>query len=411
MDPGPYLKSFRKHYFFWLDDESLAPAESLLHAFGEVSELFDLSFARGLYSALQVLDAIKNGKFRPFDIAVLDVRLAASDQYFSKLETIDDTTPFGTGSPLHLKPIYVDDKAELNKINEFSGTEHFGFDLDKVKGEAAESGGLFVWSWAIRVCGEAKYIIYSASDLVRSRIDFLRIAGVLEICNKLELFHRRDPREYVKSTTDPCFARYSELAHRGFEGVNKITYIPLIHNGKTGDDVFENVIVEREKDFLGVGYFTSAQRRMHSDRAMIIHEMHLYETIGEVKIVYERYDQFLARTKISPPKPYIVERVVEMVDQKIERNEIDTVLARAILTSESLELWTIQIANEPSFQLPAHLLPLGGSVDLNNRTIRFERADDARDTYTLPSFFLPWGRDLLSDDKTRIQGALEAISA
>lgn len=408
MEPGSYLTSFRRHFFFWLDDESLKLPESVLEALGNIPELFHLSVARGLYSSLQLLDAIRNHKLPAFDIALLDVRLSRSDQYFAQLETIADTEPFARESQSRVTSIYVDDKAELHKIHEFSGPEHFGFDLDQVMGEAPESGGLFVWSWAIRLCGDAKYIIYSADELLRSRIEFLRIAGVLEICNKLELFHQSNPRDYIQNTTDPCWIKYKQLAESGFNGVTKITYIPFIHKGTTGQDVFQNVIVEMDKDFVPEGYFTSAQRR-RPDRALIIHEMAISKS-GDVKVVYERFDQFLARASTSPSQPYVMERVIEMLEKKIERNEIDTVLARMILSSRSNQVWTVRIGDR-EFQSPAHQLPLGGLVDFANRTVSFATEEEARKTYTMPTFFLPWGSALVSNEPTIITGALDGISA
>lgn len=180
---------FKKHYIFWVDDETGdKEAQNILDAL-EHKNLFNASIAVGVYSSLQILDAIKNRKKLPqFDLAVIDFRLGTSQSYFSAIESIKETAPqpLGIGNP------YEDNAGELKLIERYSKEDAFNFIYSEVKDEIERNnnGGLFVWAWAMQVCNEAKYIIYSANDM--TTLKFWKMAGVLDICDKGKMFITQD---------------------------------------------------------------------------------------------------------------------------------------------------------------------------------------------------------------------------
>lgn len=410
MNLEEYAPLFRKLYVFWLDDESGPPAASSLKTAFKIPALYHASFARGLYSSLQVLDAIKNGLFPPFDLAFLDVRLAGSDQYFTRVTEVKDTTP----PPIGASPIYTDDKAELNKIEEFSGRDRFGFDFEKVKGQAGESGGLFVWAWAMRICSEAKYIIYSASDDAKAKMEFLRIAGILDICNKGDLFHINNPDEYVADVVDRRFKAYRNAFSTFQDGVTKVTYTPLLHDPKKGEKLVENCVVEKDKDFVKPPYFDSAQRRHNPGNAFIIHDLAARDGGSEWTVIYERYDEFIERGG-AYSRPFIIETLVELIGKKVERREVDRNLTDFLLNfKDSSQTWTVQIGDDSGCRwedVPLYLLPLGGKFDAGSRTVTLKDENEAGNTYLFASFFLPWADALLNGDEKKIGDALVEIKS
>jgi hypothetical protein len=398
---------FRKHYFFWLDDQIGPPAARALRDVFKRPELFHISVARGLYSALQVLDAIKNKSFPPFDLAVLDVRLKDADQYFAQVSSLADTSP--------LNPqIYIDDKAELNKVEEFSGPDKFGFDFAEVKTQAMQNGGLFVWAWAVRICSTAKYIIYSASEDVKSRIQFLRIAGILEVCNKTNLFHVASPDDYAE-LLDVHYSAYETVAKNGFPGIQKIKYVPLLQVSDEGGLLSQNCLVEkRPEDFVDPDYFGSTQWRTNPDLAFVIHDISPSLGGNELRVTYERYADFEKRIIAAPTKPYIVEKLIEVLHEKIERGEIDRNIADTILLlKDSNEQWTAQIADGSKYKwtVSPYELPLGGRLDVENKTVTIDSEEEAKSTYTFAAFFLPWAGDLVAADRRKAKIALSEIEA
>lgn len=397
-----YASQFRRHYFFWLDDQiSASAADALEDAFKE-PDLFQLSMARGLYSTLQVLDAIRRFDLPRFDIAILDVRLKDSNRYFIRLESTADT------SPRSEYPIYIHDKAELNKVAEFSGPEKFAFNFQSVKSQARENGGLLAWAWAFQICRDAKYIIYSASESAKSKIEFLQIAGILEVCNKGDLFHVASIEDQMDAF-DHHYSSYGTLVEQCFAGTERIKYFPFSGTGESGELLSENAVVEKSaQDFVPHDYFGSAQWREYPENAFVLHELDSSGEGSELTVIYERYLDFEKRITEAPAKPYIVEKLIEVIHSKIERGEIDTVLTRAILAGNSHQIWTVQIGVKPPVRLLGHLLPLGGQVDLDNRTIKLDERE-ARATYSFPAFFLPWGQKLLRGTPAEIQDAQDEI--
>jgi hypothetical protein len=403
-----YTAFFRKHYIFWLDDESGPPAASTLKSAFKVTALFHASFARGIYSSLQVLDAIKSGRFPSFDLAFIDVRLAGSDQYFTKVAEIKDTAP----PPIGDSSVYTDDKAELNRIEEFSGPDKFGFDLAKVKSQAGESGGLFVWAWAMRICSEAKYIIYSASDDAKAKMEFLRIAGILDICNKGDLFHITNPEEYIVETVDKWFKVYASAFGNFREGVTKVTYTPLLHDPREGEKLVENCVVRRDRNFVSPIYFGSQQRRKHPDSAFIIHHVASRDEGREWRLTYERYGEFRDRGGVFS-RPYVIDTLVKLIGRKIERYEIDRNVTDLVLNlKDTSQTWAVELGGAGGRRwegVPLHLLPLGGEYDLSSRTVMLKNREEARDTYLFASFFLPWANALIGSDGKKASDALSAI--
>lgn len=406
-----YLNLFKKHYIFVVDDElGRNISEKLREVLGEPI-LFNSSIACGVYSSLQVLHSIQNkhGDFYPFDIGIIDVMLDKAGSYFANVRTIQDTMPEPLSDKTFLE-VYKDTLPEVEKglIENYFNFINLYIEDYQEKAQKTDTGGIdIVYAIAKSICPNAKFIINSASATLRSTYKILQYASkdnttVSRYKNiiGIEPFDEYIENEqiYIKNND------YVKVGLNGFEGVNKISFSKRgILNPQNAEYYLESTY--ENKEIFPLNVFRESTVKQNKKGACVIHKYSKKNDGQEWEIEYELYSEFIETWKTK--KPDFICILEEVIKRKIENREIDFHNLRTLLNYKGE--WTIQIGEQRFENVPFVLAPIGGDINEKIRLITIDNKEKATKIYLFASFFLPWTKELLSEEQAIQDKAVKEI--